>query len=264
MQRAQPAPLRCATAPAPVAKPIGRPLAARRTACRAAGGGSGSGSGRAGAPAPADTAAPAAEEERYAYSDPVNKALGNFLPTAGAAADQLGNIDWGAPKAAGLPLQELARRFTEEFLKREWFVTGDVPPELFSDSFVFKDDSVATSGIRSYALGVRKLFDRSTARAELVAVEPDAAARALVVTWRLEGRVNLPFKPEIPPYVVITTLTTDDLGLICGQLDEFTVPGWRLLAGALLGAWAGPPPAPPAAELRAAAAVEGRPGVVST
>ncbi|GBF98228.1 hypothetical protein Rsub_11048 [Raphidocelis subcapitata] len=109
---------------------IGRPLAARRTACRAAGGGSGSGSGRAGAPAPADTAAPAAEEERYAYSDPVNKALGNFLPTAGAAAKQLGNIDWGAPKAAGLPLQELARRFTEEFLKREWFVTGARVREL--------------------------------------------------------------------------------------------------------------------------------------
>ena len=40
-------------------------------------------------------------------------------------------------------------------------------------------------------------------------------------------------------------------GLLSTQLDEFTVPGWQLLAGALLGAWAGPPPAPPAEQLRA-------------
>ena len=42
--------------------------------------------------------------------------------------------------------------------------------------------------------------------------------------------------------MVKTTLATDSNGLICGQLDEFSVPGWRLLAGALLCAWARPSP----------------------
>jgi len=211
---------------------------------------------------PPPKAAAAEEPERYAYSDPVNKALGNFLPKARDAAAELSHVDWGAPKAAGLPLQQLAERFTAEFLQREWFVTGDVPVELFSDAFAFKDDSVATSGIKSYALGVRKLFDQATARAELIEVVADEAARAIVATWRLEGAVNLPLKPRIPPYVVTTTLGVGEDGLIVSQVDAFSQPGWKLLAGALLGAWAGPAPAPAAEVLRAEAAAAGRPGVV--
>jgi hypothetical protein len=263
------------------------------------------------------------KEGSYAYSDPVNRALGTLLPRREQAAAALSHIDWAAPKAAGLPLEELAQRFTREFVRCEWcgrgagggpaanipsiarahthththtqthnknpqqipqqykrFVTGDVPCELFSDDFKFKDDSVATAGIRSYAEGVRKLFDQQTARAELITVVTTAAAAAssdskqqqqrrregggsIVATWRLEGRVNLPFKPAIPPYVVTTTLAVGaDDGLICSQLDEFSVPGWQLLAGALLGPWAAPPPAPPASELRAQARAEGKAGVV--
>ena len=171
--------------------------------------------------------------EQYAYSDPVNRALGTLLPTARTAAADLDGIDWGAPKLTGLPLPALAAKFTEEFLAREWFVTGNVPPSIFSNSFEFADNSVATAGIKSYAVGVRKLFDQATARAELISVVADEPTRSLLVTWRLEGAVNLPLKPRIPPYVVITTLTIDAEGLICKQLDEFTVPGWRLLAGAL-------------------------------
>jgi hypothetical protein len=139
----------------------------------------------------------------------------------------------------------------------------------------------------------------------------DEGARAIVATWRLEGAVNLPFKPRIPPYVVTTTLGVDGDGLICSQVgrawgdaggfrpgpqqvppqaavggcrrvgthinrprphplsppscrqvDEFSAPGWQLLAGALLGAWAGPKPSPPVEQLRAEAAAAGRPGVV--
>ena len=73
-----------------------------------------------------------------------------------------------------------------------------------------------------------------------------------MVKWRLEGRVNLPLRPRISPYVVTTTFGVDSDGLIASQLDEFSVPGWRLLAGALLGAWAGPEPAGPVEQLRRA------------
>ena len=31
----------------------------------------------------------------------------------------------------------------------------------------------------------------------------------IVVRWRLSGRVNLPFKPPIKPYVVTTTFERD-------------------------------------------------------
>lgn len=136
-----------------------------------------------------------------------------------------------------------------------WLAAGEVDPRLFSDSFAFKDESVATTGIKAYATGVRKLFDQATSRAELISVEARPAAQQIVVTWRLEGRVNLPFKPKIKPYVVTTTFDVDpDSGLIVSQLDEFSVPGWDLLLSIVLGEGFGAKPAPPVEELRAAAA----------
>jgi hypothetical protein len=91
---------------------------------------------------------------------------------------------------------------------------------------------------------------------ELVSVtpRPEAQPPAIEVVWRLEGRVNLPLKPRIKPYVVTTTLGLDADGLICSQLDEFSIPGWELLLCIFLGDGFGAPPAPPVEELRAAAA----------
>eukprot|EP00798_Chlamydomonas_sp_ICE-L_P003320 gene3320-13350_t len=188
--------------------------------------------------------------EKYAYSDPVNQFLSNFLPPARDVDAELSDIDFSAPKLMGLSLDVMAEKLREGLTSNEWFVTGRVVPTLFSDEFVFKDDSVATTGIKSYALGVRKLFCQETSRAELITVEAKPQKNAVEVVWRLEGRVNLPFRPTIAPYVVTTTLEVDDRGLVNSQLDEFSVPGWKLLAGALLGAWAGPPPAPSVEELR--------------
>jgi hypothetical protein len=108
------------------------------------------------------------------------------------------------------------------------------------------------------AAGVRKLFDQATSKVELISVTPQPAAGAILVTWRLEGRVNLPFKPKIKPYVVTTTLGVDPAsGLICSQVDEFSVPGWDLLLSIVLGEGFGAKPAPPVEELRAAAAAAG-------
>lgn len=41
-------------------------------------------------------------------------------------------------------------------------MTGEVDAAIFSDEFMFKDESVATAGIKAYATGVRKLFDQVT------------------------------------------------------------------------------------------------------
>lgn len=76
---------------------------------------------------------------------------------------------------------------------------------------------------------MRKLFDQATARAELISVEagPDHSDHdrpVITATWRLEGRVNLPLKPAIPPYVVTTKLGVGADGLIVSQLDEFDAP----------------------------------------
>lgn len=96
---------------------------------------------------------------------------------------------------------------------------------------------------------------QATSKAELISVTADAASSSIVVVWRLEGRVNLPFKPQIKPYVVTTTFGVDaQTSLVCSQLDEFAVPGWDLLLSTFLGQGFGAKPARPVEELRRAAA----------
>lgn len=193
------------------------------------------------------------EDPAYKYSDGVNQFLGNFLPSNNAARDEL-DVDFAAPKLTGLSIDKLAALVEKGLSKTQWFVTGQVDAQLFSDTFAFKDESVATTGIKAYATGVRKLFDQASSKAELISVTADAPSSSIVVVWRLEGRVNLPFKPQIKPYVVTTTFGVDSQGLICSQLDEFAVPGWDLLLSTFLGQGFGGKPARPVEELRRAAA----------
>lgn len=98
-------------------------------------------------------------EPAYKYSDGVNQFLGNFLPSSSAARDEL-SVDFSVPKLTGLPIQQLADLVQQGLDRTQWFVTGEVDARLFSDNFAFKDESVATTGIKAYATGVRKLFDQ--------------------------------------------------------------------------------------------------------
>jgi hypothetical protein len=49
--------------------------------------------------------------------------LGQFLPSSRAAREEL-SVDWGAPKARGLSMTELAARVEAGLAARQWFVTG--------------------------------------------------------------------------------------------------------------------------------------------
>lgn len=109
-----------------------------------------------------DTPASSEQQEQdpaYKYSDGVNQFLGNFLPSSKAARGEL-SVDFDAPKLSGLSLQELAQLVEQGLNRTQWFVTGDVDARIFADNFAFKDESVATTGIKAYATGVRKLFDQ--------------------------------------------------------------------------------------------------------
>ncbi|EKX42407.1 hypothetical protein GUITHDRAFT_111682 [Guillardia theta CCMP2712] len=119
---------------------------------------------------------------------------------------------------------------SEELTKREWFVTGNVPFELFSSDFTFKDPDVQLSGIDNYARGVRRLFDQATSRAEIIACRLNATVpNTITIVWRLEGKVNVGLGLRIKPYVVFTDLrVSPSNGLIEYQEDRFSLPGWDI------------------------------------
>ena len=131
-------------------------------------------------------------------------------------------IDWSMPKQH-LTIEQMADAINDGLVENSWFVTGRGRPELFSDAFTFSDPQVSLVGYEQYCRSVRKLFDQSTARCELVccsATGPDT----ITVLWRNSGMVTLGgVQIDLKPYLVTTTLKTDpkDSNLIVSQMDEF-------------------------------------------
>ena len=156
------------------------------------------------------------------------------------------NIDFNAEKMSAVGIATLSECLDAELYKREWFVTGDVNPVYFANSFRFQDPDVKLDGIENYARSVRKLFNQETSRAEIISTEVvldprtnevDGGEGIITVTWRLSGNVNIgPFPGglRINPYIVRTDFTVDgDSGLITLQEDRFDVEQWDILLSAL-------------------------------
>ena len=75
------------------------------------------------------------------YVNPVTEFLGRFIPKQ---APVVLGVDWDKTKTP-LPLGELAQALDRGLREREWFVTGKVLPEYFSDDFKFEDPDVSFS-----------------------------------------------------------------------------------------------------------------------
>ena len=75
------------------------------------------------------------------YVNPVTEFLGRFIPKQALVVL---DVDWDKTKTP-LPLGELAQALDRGLRANEWFVTGKVLPEYFSDDFKFEDPDVSFS-----------------------------------------------------------------------------------------------------------------------
>eukprot|EP00980_Cylindrotheca_fusiformis_P010819 scaffold2447_cov110-Cylindrotheca_fusiformis.AAC.1 len=160
--------------------------------------------------------------------------MGGASPSAKNPIDL---IDFNAEKFQKVDLDTLAGILDYELYNKEWFVTGNVNPVYFSDSFEFQDPDVKLSGIEDYARGVYKLFDQETSRAEIIStVRNDTVPNTITCTWRLSGKVNIGPGLSIKPYICYTDFTIDENdGLIILQEDRFSIPGYDILLSATIG-----------------------------
>jgi hypothetical protein len=172
------------------------------------------------------------------YKNAATKFLSNFMQKDSmvTAADPLADIDFNAPKIpATTSLETLVAALDYELIEKEWFVTGNVNPCYFSEDFEFQDPDVQLKGIQEYALGVRKLFDQTTSRAQIISTEINTSASTseapvITCTWRLSGAVNIAYGLTIKPYIVYTDFTIDPkTSLITLQEDRFSLPPWDIL-----------------------------------
>eukprot|EP00468_Gymnochlora_sp_CCMP2014_P002752 CAMPEP_0167748276 /NCGR_PEP_ID=MMETSP0110_2-20121227/4751_1 /TAXON_ID=629695 /ORGANISM="Gymnochlora sp., Strain CCMP2014" /LENGTH=447 /DNA_ID=CAMNT_0007633279 /DNA_START=217 /DNA_END=1560 /DNA_ORIENTATION=- len=185
--------------------------------------------------------------------DPATAFLNSILPGAGGPQDAITAGENAAiervtetakaPKLTGVSVQEMSNRIAEGLKEYSWFVTGQVDSSLFADDFKFSDPSITTDSLPEYARGVSRFFsqDDDGARMEVISVYPRNQS-AIEVCWYLEGRVNIPGRPRIKPYIITTTYRLNEEGLINYQEDEFSIPGWDI-ALSILFPWIGAPAA---------------------
>ena len=202
-----------------------------------------------------------ADDSSYEFSNPITKALEAFLPSSPTSSSSSSNSNspiGKQSKRAKTSLASLALDLGKALKNAEWFVTGNVDNRFFSDDFRFQDPDVKVTGIQEYARGVRKLFDQTCTRGEIVSVRVnDTLPNTITVTWRLEGKVNIGGGIKIKAFVVYTNLLVDERGLVVFQEDKFSLPSYDILLSAFLpflytdmGLLA--PAAPPVALLREA------------
>lgn len=147
-------------------------------------------------------------------------------------------INFNAPKFPKVPIKTLASILDAELYSKQWFVTGNVNPIYFDESFEFQDPDVQLKGIDKYAEGVNKLFNQQLSKAEIIStvVNPEKED-TITVTWRLSGKVNIGPGDglTIKPYICYTDLKvdTEGNGLIVFQEDRFDIPQWDILLSAL-------------------------------
>lgn len=181
------------------------------------------------------------------YRNVATEILSNFMQKkdtndnedrSSASPSPLQDIDFNAPKQPVQSLETLAAILDYELYNKEWFVTGNVNPVYFADSFVFQDPDVTLEGIKSYAEGVNTLFDQDTSRAEILQTIANPSPlgddnNVITCTWRLSGKANIgPAGLLIKPYIVYTDFFVQD-GLIVRQEDRFDLPQWDILLSSL-------------------------------
>jgi len=200
------------------------------------------------------------------YSSPITSFLGRFLPSK----EEAGVVSLDEATFSGrkkLSIDDMVSALDQGLREREWFVTGDVIPDLFAEDFTFKDPDVELQGIEAYANGVKRLFDQETSRAEVIecSLNQDATRDAneerdvndvvqvIRVEWRLSGNVNIgPLQGlRIKPYICISDMHVREAdGLIIYQEDTFDIPGYDILLSAFF-PWLPflAPEAPPVSEI---------------
>jgi len=167
------------------------------------------------------------------YKDLSTKVSSKLLTSAETVAeskDALATVNWGAPKATGLSIEEMAERVDAGLRRECWFVTGRSLPQLFSDSFTFSDPQVSLNGIEEYSRGVRSFYKQGYAVGEIVCTSV-TAPDTITVVWRNYGTVNIGPGFDLAPYLCTTTLKTSasDGGLIVKQEDAFEVNNLDLI-----------------------------------
>lgn len=152
-------------------------------------------------------------------------------------------------KTPNLALDARLALLRDDFVERQYYVTGRLSACIYADECVFDgpDPDVPVTGLAKYVSAAAGLFDRRLSRVDLLGIE-ERGEREIVARWRLEGALNLPWKPRIKPYTGETTYTFDEQGLVVRHVETWSVSALDAFVSVIWPGF-GEPPAPPVEEL---------------
>ena len=78
-------------------------------------------------------------------------------------------------------------------------------------------------GLRKYLSASSKLFDNQASKCEIINLECNESNRVISVRWRIEGVLNLPWKPKMKPWTGTTYYHLDTYGLIESHIEEWDI-----------------------------------------
>lgn len=166
------------------------------------------------------------------------------------------------PKLTGLDLSLRLNILKDDFLKRQYIVTGRLSQQLYRDDCLFDgpDPDGRVRGTRKFVDAASGLFDARTSRVDLIDIyeETDVAnGHGMVVAhWRLEGALMLPWRPRIKPYVGRTTYKFDADGLVKEHLESWDISVVDAFVSVVWDGF-GAPPAPSVDILRRSRRLQG-------
>lgn len=146
-----------------------------------------------------------------------------------------------------IPIETLRGVVQNDFVQNQYYVTGKLSPEVYTQNCQFKDPTTNVQGVQPYTTAVAKLFDPAKSKAELISLKV-ADPRTLILRWRLAATLNVPGSPAIKPYTGTTKYTTNQSGLICKHLEEWDISAFDAFVSVLFPNF-GAPPAPPLSDL---------------
>ncbi|EFN56741.1 hypothetical protein CHLNCDRAFT_144171 [Chlorella variabilis] len=132
----------------------------------------------------------------------------------------------GGDKLVGLSPEEdiLARNLREG----QYFVTGDLTPEIFADDCRFKDPTNETAGLSRYMKALTLLFDASYSAVQLVGISVTSPT-TIEADWKMGGYLRFPWHPRVEPFLGHTVYHLNEQGLIALQDQTWSITGTTAL-----------------------------------
>ncbi|KAG7667161.1 hypothetical protein Ndes2526B_g04334 [Nannochloris sp. 'desiccata'] len=135
----------------------------------------------------------------------------------------------GGDKLTNLLPEEVAHILARNLRDGQYFVTGDLTPEIFADDCRFKDPTNDVRGLSRYLTALGILFDANYSRVQLLDIQV-TGPYTIEATWTLGGYLRFPWHPRVAPFEGKTLYSlSKENGLIEVQDQTWSISGIEAL-----------------------------------